>query len=88
MTTMSSSLLRNIGPRPDALRARDSYRELAAGYDASCTRIESLRALAVRMLALSPGETVLDIACGTGAALPLLGDAVGPSGRVIVAGSV
>jgi ubiquinone/menaquinone biosynthesis C-methylase UbiE len=41
------------------------------------------RAEAVRRLAIERGERVLDIACGTGRALPLLAEAVGDDGAVI-----
>jgi ubiquinone/menaquinone biosynthesis C-methylase UbiE len=42
-----------------------------------------LRKKAVQRLALRPGETVLEIGCGTGRNLPLLCDAVGNDGQVI-----
>ena len=42
-----------------------------------------LRRRVIAMLDLSPGETVVDIASGTGLSLPLLAEAVGPAGRVI-----
>jgi ubiquinone/menaquinone biosynthesis C-methylase UbiE len=42
-----------------------------------------LRKKAVQRLGLKPGETVLEIGCGTGRNLPLLCDAVGGAGRVI-----
>jgi len=45
--------------------------------------IGSLRAAAVDHLAPQPGETVVEMGCGTGANLPLLRDQVGPNGRVI-----
>lgn len=40
------------------------------------------RKKAVQRLALAPGETALEIGCGTGRNLPLLCDAVGASGQV------
>lgn len=42
-----------------------------------------MRARAVAALDLRGGETVLDVACGTGACFPLLEEAVGASGRII-----
>lgn len=39
--------------------------------------------LALQYLDLRAGHTVLDVGCGSGAALPTLSGAVGPSGRVV-----
>lgn len=72
-----------LGPRPDRAFAIDSYRTLAPAYDASCRWIEPVRRRAVELLRLQPGQTVLDIAAGTGKSLPALAAAVGPRGRVI-----
>lgn len=77
------TIIHNLSKAPDPLRALSSYRRLAPDYDESCTRIESLRLDAVRALELRTGETVFDIACGTGAVLPELAKAVGASGQVI-----
>lgn len=68
---------------PDRERALADYARLAPAYDASCKRILALREAAIAALGLRPGETVFDVACGTGAALPMLAAAVAPSGRVI-----
>jgi ubiquinone/menaquinone biosynthesis C-methylase UbiE len=46
-----------------------------------------LRRKAVQRLALEPGETVLEIGCGTGRNLPLLCEAVGDDGQVIGVGA-
>ncbi len=46
-------------------------------------RIGALRAATVGRLDLQPGDSVLDIGCGTGLNLPLLVEAVGPTGRVV-----
>lgn len=80
---MTLSILSNLRQQPDVQRMLANYRLMAAGYDATCGRIERLRQRAVRELRLQPGETVFDIACGTGAALPLLAAAVGPTGGVV-----
>ena len=39
--------------------------------------------VALEHLALEPGGSVLDLGCGSGAALPTLSRAVGPTGRVV-----
>ncbi len=69
--------------QPDPGLAVEKYRLHAAGYDASARRTMGFRRRAVGMLALQPGETVIDVACGTGLSLPLLREAVGPAGKVI-----
>ena len=80
---MSLPLLDNLSMEPDRQRALGNYRRLARGYDVTCTRIESLRLDAVQALELRAGETVFDIACGTGPLLPLLARAVGAGGKVV-----
>jgi ubiquinone/menaquinone biosynthesis C-methylase UbiE len=45
--------------------------------------LDGLRARAVAGLDLAPGDTVVDLGCGTGANLPHLRDAVGPTGTVV-----
>jgi demethylmenaquinone methyltransferase/2-methoxy-6-polyprenyl-1,4-benzoquinol methylase len=37
----------------------------------------------VQALGLRPGDTVVDIACGTGLNFPLLEEAIGPGGRIV-----
>src|ERR1700721_567653 len=41
------------------------------------------RLRAVQALGLSAGDTVIDMACGTGLNFPLLQQAVGPGGRIV-----
>ncbi|NHN42511.1 methyltransferase domain-containing protein [Halorubellus sp. JP-L1] len=45
--------------------------------------IGRLRREAVAALELDPGDVVVDLGCGTGANLPFLRDAVGPTGTVV-----
>jgi cyclopropane fatty-acyl-phospholipid synthase-like methyltransferase len=52
--------------------------ELRAGAESEI----AVREEYVRLLAVSPGERVLDVGCGTGAATRTLAQRVGPSGRV------
>ncbi|HKK27792.1 MAG TPA: methyltransferase domain-containing protein [Gemmatimonadota bacterium] len=66
------------------------YRKRAARYDLTANlyylmgfREWAYRKRAVEALRLRPGDTVVEICCGTGLNLPLLRRAVGPEGRVI-----
>lgn len=68
-------------PNPQA--AIERYRHHAPGYDESARRTMRLRGRTIEKLALRPGQTVLDVGCGTGLSLDLLAPAVGPNGRVI-----
>jgi len=61
------------------------YREHARSYDSSFS-VVSVRPVyrrALRRLAPRPGETIVDVACGTGLNLGALRNAVGPAGRVV-----
>jgi demethylmenaquinone methyltransferase/2-methoxy-6-polyprenyl-1,4-benzoquinol methylase len=68
---------------PDSQRALARYREHAPGYDASALRTLPLRYRTVWNLALQPGDSVLDVACGTGLSFALLEEAIGPSGHLV-----
>ena len=65
---------------------RRFYTRWARLYDLLAVRtpwIGGLRRAAVDRLDLQPGDTVVEMGCGTGANLPLLRDRVGPEGQVI-----
>ena len=76
----------------DGTRERliETYRRKAKHYDFT-TRLypvpgypqRAQRLQAVRALGLRPGDTVVDIACGTGLNFSLLEKAIGPGGRII-----
>lgn len=68
---------------PDHGVALERYRRLAQRYDAATRLIAAKRLRAIALLRLASGDTVLDVACGTGAAFESLVRAVGPEGRVI-----
>ena len=64
----------------------DVYRIIGPVYDVVSGEWPVYRAgrvAGVRALRASPGDTVLDVGCGTGLSLPLLAEAVGPTGHVI-----
>ena len=44
---------------------------------------QTYRVRAVRTLGLRPGDTVVDVACGTGQNFPLIEGAIGPGGRIV-----
>ena len=67
---------------PDREAALARYARLAPRYEDTTTRIRDVRERALDLLALQPGETVFDIACGAGAILRGLSWRVGPRGRV------
>ena len=60
------------------------YRRVAPSYD-RLTGLVGLpfRRHAVGLLGLQPRDIVLDVACGTGLAFPLIEDRIGPEGRLV-----
>jgi demethylmenaquinone methyltransferase/2-methoxy-6-polyprenyl-1,4-benzoquinol methylase len=67
-----------------------TYRKKAKHYDLTSRlypapgypqRTQRLRA--VQALGLRPGDTVVDIACGTGLNFPLIEEVIGPGGRIV-----
>ena len=69
--------------RPDVDAARALYQRHADGYDLQTDWAGPDRARAVDLLGLRPGDTVLDVGCGTGLCFAAILDRVGPSGRLI-----
>src|SRR5215475_3013415 len=76
----------------DSRRAHliETYRKKARHYDITARLSpvpgypqHALRLRAVRALGLRPGDSVIDIACGTGMNFPLLQEAIGPDGRIV-----
>ncbi len=76
----------------DSTRERliETYRKKAKHYDIT-TRLypvpgypqRTQRLRAIRALGLRPGDSVVDIACGTGLNFSLIEQAIGPEGRIV-----
>jgi ubiquinone/menaquinone biosynthesis C-methylase UbiE len=82
----------HAGSEADSTRAHliETYRKKAKHYDITSRLYpvpgypqRSQRRLAVQALGLRPGDTVVDIACGTGLNFPLIEDLIGPGGRIV-----
>jgi ubiquinone/menaquinone biosynthesis C-methylase UbiE len=69
----------------DRDRVREFYGQWAHIYDrlASAPGVRSWRRRAAAALDLSPGDTVVEMGCGTGANVPLLREQVGPDGLIV-----
>lgn len=59
------------------------YRRNVRFYDLSEAAFARRRAHAVARMGLKTGETVLDLACGSGLSFALLENGVGPSGQIV-----
>jgi demethylmenaquinone methyltransferase/2-methoxy-6-polyprenyl-1,4-benzoquinol methylase len=66
---------------PDARLALDRYARIAGAFDPSA--LEPLRHRAIARLGAGPGQTVLDVGCGTGASFAQIQAGIGPAGRLI-----
>lgn len=71
-------------------RVRHVYRRRARRYDLSSHlywlagyRMDRYRREGVAALRLAPGDTVVELGCGTGHNFALLEEAVGPAGRIV-----
>jgi trans-aconitate methyltransferase len=68
---------------PDRCAALAQYRRRAGVYDRELAPFEPIRTEAVEALRLRPGQTVLDLGCGTGLSFELLHSRVGRHGRIV-----
>src|ERR1700722_6807400 len=72
-----------IAPEPDRAEAIEQYRSRVPVYDLEIAIAEPIRRRAIARPSLKPGETVLDVGCGTGLSFPHLEHYVGPQGAII-----
>ena len=68
---------------PARQQALQQYRTRAKHYDSELAPFEPLRREAIGRLNLRPGQTVLDVGCGTGLSFEPLLDRLGPRGHVV-----
>lgn len=67
-------------------QVQDHYQRLAGLYELTLGErllYADSRRTAIEGLRLTPGTTVVDVACGTGLNFPLLQQRIGPSGHLI-----
>lgn len=74
--------LRTFGAadRDTALR---QYRARANVYDAEILFAAPIRRRTIDKLALRPGDSAIDVGCGTGLSIPLIQRAAGPAGTIV-----
>jgi len=66
------------------MRLPSHYDLISWGYEYFTEKLHgSHRIEAIDLLHLRPGQTILDVPCGTGANFPLLEERIGPSGTVL-----
>ena len=68
---------------PDRAAAVEQYVHAAPGYDRHMRSLARWQRMAVDHLELAAGETVLDVACGTGLAFSLIEARIGAGGRLV-----
>ena len=63
--------------------SRRIYARRVRGYDLRTRPVRRYRELAVELLEPKPGETVIDLACGTGASFESIVARIGPTGSLV-----
>lgn len=64
-------------------KALAQYNQRAQIYDLELMAFEPIRHSAIALLKLAPGDTVLDVGCGTGLSFTQMQQAIGPRGHIV-----
>lgn len=78
-----SGTISNVGTVLDRTRGSQAYSGHADRYDQRTRTFQHWREQLIAQLPVGPGDTVLDIGCGTGLCMPGLQQKVGLTGRII-----
>jgi SAM-dependent methyltransferase len=77
------TVLEELAPVPDPGLSGAKYRHHAEGYDWRSAAAAPLRQGAIALLALRPGDVVVDVGCGTGLNFAAIQARIGPHGRLV-----
>jgi ubiquinone/menaquinone biosynthesis C-methylase UbiE len=80
---MASQQTGAASSQPDAAEAIAQYRRAAPGYDRHMRSYRRWQRRAIDALRLANGDTVIDVACGTGLNFPALEARIGGAGRIL-----
>lgn len=72
-----------VQAEPNAAEAIAQYRRAAPGYDRHMRSYRRWQYRAIDALGLANGDTIIDVACGTGLNFPPLEERIGEAGRIV-----